>query len=155
MGAWNMPNGLTLKQERFAQAYVANGGNASAAYRDSYDANSMNANSIGIEASDLLAHPYVAPRIVALEAQGLAASGTSPEWVLAGLVDVASKAKDAKQFAAANRSYELVGKHAGMFKDDTPTDHRHLHVHVTADGVRDARLTEFSTEEPFGHRVAD
>ena len=49
---------LTIKQERFAQRYVELG-NASEAYRQSYDAEDMSDEAIRVEASRLLDNPNV------------------------------------------------------------------------------------------------
>lgn len=53
-------SGLTPKQEAFCYAYIENGGNASAAYRASYDAGEMQPESIRVEACRLLSNPNVA-----------------------------------------------------------------------------------------------
>lgn len=58
--------GLTIKQERFAQKYVELG-NATEAYRQSYDAENMAPETINNEAYVLLQHPEVAARIEKLE----------------------------------------------------------------------------------------
>jgi phage terminase small subunit len=57
---------LTIKQERFAQKYVEVG-NASEAYRLSYDAEKMAPETINNEAYLLLRHPEIATRIEQLE----------------------------------------------------------------------------------------
>lgn len=53
---------LTPKQEAFAQAYIETG-NASEAYRRSYDAGKMKAEAIHVAACELLAHPKVSVRV--------------------------------------------------------------------------------------------
>lgn len=53
---------LTPKQEDFCQLYIELG-NASEAYRQSYDADSMNENTVNREASKLLDNPKIATRI--------------------------------------------------------------------------------------------
>jgi len=50
---------LTVKQEKFAQKYVETS-NASEAYRQSYNAENMNVDSIKIEASRLMDNPNIA-----------------------------------------------------------------------------------------------
>ena len=50
--------GLTIKQNTFAMAYIETG-NASEAYRRSYDAGDMSPHSIEVEASRLLQNPEV------------------------------------------------------------------------------------------------
>jgi hypothetical protein len=62
---------LTPKQQAFVGAYLANGCNASAAYREAYGAENMNQPTIAREASRLLQHPLIAP-IVAAEREKLA-----------------------------------------------------------------------------------
>jgi phage terminase small subunit len=62
---------LTPKQEAFAAAYVLSG-NASDAYRQAYDAKRMSAQLIAEEASKLLRHPKVAPRVAQLQAKVVA-----------------------------------------------------------------------------------
>ena len=53
---------LTPKQEDFCQLYIELG-NASEAYRQSYDADSMNENTVNREASKLLDNPKIATRL--------------------------------------------------------------------------------------------
>jgi len=59
---------LTVKQERFCTVYIETG-NASEAYRQSYDADGMSQNSVHREAHALLENPKVAARVAALQAE--------------------------------------------------------------------------------------
>lgn len=61
-------NGLTVKQERFAAAYIETG-NASEAYRQAYDADGMSPNSVHREAHAVLENPKVAARVAALQTE--------------------------------------------------------------------------------------
>lgn len=54
---------LTVKQEAFCQAYIENGGNASEAYRSSYNAEKMKPEAIHVAACRLLADTKVALRV--------------------------------------------------------------------------------------------
>jgi len=73
---------LTERQERFAAAYVANGGNASEAYRAAYDSTRMSNSTIAVEASRLRNHPKVAQRIDELRTRVLAERGVDlGAWV--------------------------------------------------------------------------
>lgn len=54
---------LTPKQEVFCHAYIENGGNASAAYREAYDAEDMQQNSVYVASSRLLSDPKVSLRV--------------------------------------------------------------------------------------------
>lgn len=53
---------LTPKQESFCQLYIELG-NASEAYRQSYDADSMNENTVHVKASELLSNGKVSVRL--------------------------------------------------------------------------------------------
>ena len=71
---------LTIKQEKFAVAYVRLG-NASAAYREAYEPKMGTDKTVNEEASRLLAHPKIAARVAeltkpAIEAAGLVAKLT-------------------------------------------------------------------------------
>jgi hypothetical protein len=57
-----LPNGLTVKQEAFAQALASGLSNADS-YRAAYDATSMKDNSIHAEASRLAASPTISARV--------------------------------------------------------------------------------------------
>lgn len=62
-----MSSALTPKQEKFTTAYIETG-NASEAYRQSYDAAGMSTNSVHREAHALLENPKVAARLDELQA---------------------------------------------------------------------------------------
>ncbi len=57
---------LTPKQEKFCQKYIELG-NASEAYRQSYNASNMKTETINVKASELLAHGKVSVRIKELQ----------------------------------------------------------------------------------------
>lgn len=59
---------LTSKQEAFAQA-VSSGMTQADAYRSAYDCENSSDQTIYDEASDLMRHPEVAPRVAALKAE--------------------------------------------------------------------------------------
>ena len=61
---------LTPKQEAFALAYVETG-NASEAYRRSYNAEKMKPSVIAVKASELLAHGNVSVRVKELQSAAL------------------------------------------------------------------------------------
>ena len=63
-----MARKLTVKQERFAQAFVEIG-NASEAYKRVYSTENMNNTSIRKEGNSLLKHPLISPRIAELQAE--------------------------------------------------------------------------------------
>ena len=59
---------LTVKQEKFAQAYIETG-NASEAYRQAYNAEKSSPEAIWVNASKLLANAKVALRVAELQMQ--------------------------------------------------------------------------------------
>lgn len=59
---------MTPKQEKFCQLYVELG-NASEAYRQAYDASKMQAPTINVKASQLLAQDKISVRVAELKAQ--------------------------------------------------------------------------------------
>lgn len=60
---------LTSKQEAFAKEYVLNGGDASAAYRKSYNASRMKAETIHKRSGELLKNGVVAGRVEELQSE--------------------------------------------------------------------------------------
>lgn len=69
MTALTKPEDLTVKQFNFALNYIALGGNASAAYRASYDAANMKPSSVVSASAEVLSNPRVAMFIADLEAR--------------------------------------------------------------------------------------
>lgn len=60
--------GLTYKQEMFCQAYIANGGNASEAYRQAYPVSlKWSDTSVGRNAHELMKNEFVGHRIAELQ----------------------------------------------------------------------------------------
>lgn len=62
-------NNLTIKEEKFCQEYVVNGGNASNAYRSSYDAKNMKLASINVAASRVLKKAKIRLRVKEIQTQ--------------------------------------------------------------------------------------
>ena len=84
-----LPNGLTLKQERFCQAYVTNGGNASAAYRSSYDCNGSSEPTVNVNASKLLDSTKIALRVEELFKATTLEAGVTETTVVSELAAIA------------------------------------------------------------------
>jgi hypothetical protein len=105
---------LTLKQQRFALAYIANGGNASAAYREAYDAQQMSEGSIKVEASRLAANPNVSLTIQRLEQQAMIAAGNSPDRVVSRLMRLSESAEADGKYSAAVHAEHLLGRAADV-----------------------------------------
>ena len=113
---------LTIKQERFAQAYVKTG-NMSEAYSQAYNAEQMTPPAINQEAHHLARNPHITLRVEELTALAQVREQITVDWVLDGLKTNLALALSTRppQLAAANRAAELLGKHVGMFKDIDPT----------------------------------
>lgn len=112
---------LTIKQERFAREYVNNGGNGHAAYQHAYDAENMKAHTIDDEASRLTLNPDVAPRIQELVDEQYTVAEITHDHIVSFLKSNGDEARAAGKYSAAARSYELLGKAAGMFQDAAHT----------------------------------
>ena len=104
---------LTIKQERFAQEYVATG-NASEAYRRAYDTQGA-PRTIEVEASRLLAHPKVSLRLATLRAMDSAHSSLTRATILSQLEETRRLARDKKRFGIALRCTKLMGDMIGAF----------------------------------------
>src|SRR5262245_35626956 len=128
---------LTAKQERFALLYLEIG-NASEAYRRSYDVGKMDDRTAQKRAHELLHHPGVAARVGDLQKAAANGAVLDRQWVLTRLMEnaevalgkktikarVPRKDKDsgkvevsdievtAHDAAAANRALELLGRAA-------------------------------------------
>ena len=130
MAGKRKPSHLTPKQEHFARAYVANGGNASAAYREAYDTHTTNETTVNRTAYDLVHHPKIAARIHQLMTDAFDAKGYSAEYVLEGIRGQIDTATEHGQHGPAMRGWELLGKWLNMF-DATSINvdnSRHLNV---------------------------
>ena len=88
---------LTIKKQAFADEYILNGGNASAAYRHAYNTHAA-PHTIAVEASRLLADPDVTLRVSALrEAVSVHSSLTAS--------DVASQLREIYLIAMEKKRY--------------------------------------------------
>lgn len=125
------PGGLTPKQEAFVLAFLETG-NASEAYRRSYECSGMKEASINREAKALTDNPKIASRLQVLQERAAAKVTLSRSWVLEQLMDNVEKAKLAADYTASNKALELLGKTdevGSMFVERTnvTSDNRHHH----------------------------
>jgi phage terminase small subunit len=81
-------NNLTIKQDKFCLAYLETG-NASEAYRRSYNADKMKDESIVVEASKMLSTPNIALRVKELQAELAKSALWSRQQSIKVLVEVA------------------------------------------------------------------
>lgn len=122
---------LTAKQEAFIAAFIETG-NASAAYRQAYDCSGMSEPSINQNASKLLKHAKIAPRLKELQERAAAKVVLTRAWVLERLMANADKAQTEKDFTASNKALELLGKtdELSMFveRQNVTSDNKHTHA---------------------------
>ena len=105
---------ITIKKEAFANEYVANGGNASAAYRHAYNTHAA-PHTIAVEASRLLTDPDVALRVSALREAVSVHSSLTASDVASQLREIYLIAMEKKRYGAAIRCLELQGRMIGAF----------------------------------------
>lgn len=79
---------LTVKQEKFCNAYIETG-NASEAYRRSYDCTMMRDEVISVKASELLSNGKITVRVKELQGELKSRSNITKEQVLAELAKIA------------------------------------------------------------------
>ena len=133
---------LTPKQEKFCQLYIELG-NASEAYRQSYDCSKMASKTVNEVAARMLTNCKIAARVEELQREHRQRHNITVDKIIADLQEVRDicmgrksvvtteviknaqegdvKAVDNPVFVfeptSANKALELLGKHLGMFKD--------------------------------------
>lgn len=124
---------LTEKQQQFVLYYSINGGNATEAYKKSYDCETMKNNSVSVEASKLLKNPKVALWIKHAENNIQKVFEDEIKYSAKDcfdeLAEVQNRAKkDKGNYNQEIKAIELKGKLAGHFTE------KHL---VTGGGLAD------------------
>ncbi len=84
--------GLTVKQEAFCFAYIENGGNASAAYKASYNVKKATDKTVNEQASLLLKHPKISARLKELR-------GSSQKRHEMTVDDIVTELEEAREIA--------------------------------------------------------
>jgi len=105
---------LTAKQEKFSLAYIETG-NASAAYRKSYNADKMRPETINRNAKALLDNNKITTRLEELRAPVVEAAQITLEGHLRTLAELRDEAKKLGQMAAATTAEVARGKAAGLY----------------------------------------
>ncbi len=113
---------LTDKQQKFVLHFSINGGNATEAYRKSYDCTKMKDESINVEASKLLNHPKVSLWIKQAERNVQQVFEDEIKYSAKDCFDelerIRNKTEDSsKTVNTALKAVELKGKLAGHFID--------------------------------------
>ena len=112
---------LTPKQERFCIEYLKTG-NASEAYRLSYDVKKMKMGSINVAANELLANPKITHRLDALRAPVAKKAQMTLESHLEDLKVLRNAAVKDKKWSSAIAAEVARGKHSGVA---VPEKHEH------------------------------
>jgi hypothetical protein len=119
-------NGLTAKQEAFAQGVGSRGETLAAAYRAAYDAESMAPATIHAEACRLMANPLVAARINALVKAKQASASHDAARIRQHVIErLHAESTDPDNPPAARvRALELLGKLdvVGAFRERVATE---------------------------------
>lgn len=100
---------LTQKQENFCLAYVETG-NASEAYRQSYDASKTKPENIAAEASRLLANPNISTRVEELRAIAVEKTAITVQDLIKELEEARQAALGAETPQASAATAATMGK---------------------------------------------
>ena len=113
---------------------------ASEAYRRAYNGGNMSQNSIGVEASRLMANPKIARRLdegfAEQETREVHTAAARRDYIIRGLQH---EAEHATSDAARVRAFELIGKTIALFADRVETDESDTR---SADEIRQALETK-------------
>lgn len=105
---------LTQKQEMFALKYVEIG-NQSEAYRQSYNAKNMKAETIHVKACNLLKNDKVRVRVAELQDKHVERHGITIDNIIKELAEDKDFAKECKSPSAVVKTTELKAKLLGLF----------------------------------------
>ena len=112
--------GLTTKQELFSKLVALDGLSASEAYRQIYDSNPSNQSSIHEQSSKLMSNSKVSTRIKELSEAVTSRLVWDKAKIMEQLGFNVEASRSVNQFAASNRSLELLGKAVGnVFEPDS------------------------------------
>jgi phage terminase small subunit len=109
---------LTPKQENFCLAYIETG-NASEAYRRSYDASGMSDTSINRKAKELLDNGKIAARLAALRAPVVQKAQITLEKHLNDLKRLRDMAEASEKYGPAIQAEIARGKASGLYVEKT------------------------------------
>ena len=108
---------LTIKQENFCLAYIETG-NASEAYRQSYDASKMKEESINVNASKLLINTKIALRLKDLRAPAIEAAQITLTQHLDDLKRLRDLAESSEKYGPAIQAEVARGKASGLYVEN-------------------------------------
>ena len=130
------PDGLTLKQRKFALALPTAKSAADAARIAGYSS------SFAQRASENGTKRNVMEAATAHIKAAAEEAGVDAVYVLKGLKEHREEARVLQQYAPANTALELIGKHLRMFGDDKPTPQGDTYNQVVLQGFTFEQLQE-------------
>ena len=107
---------LTAKQEAFCIAYIETG-NASEAYRMSYDAENAKPESVNRMAKELMDNLKISSRIEEIQKPAVKRAEITLESHLKRLKHLSDMAEAAEQYSSAIKAEESRGKASGLYTD--------------------------------------
>jgi phage terminase small subunit len=110
---------LTLKQEKFCQEYIANGGNGTGAYRVAYDCRKMKEETVNNNAYKLLKNNEITTRLQELQKPLIEKFNYTIEDSFRKLIEIQNIALNSERPDLTNaiKSEELKGKLLGLYTD--------------------------------------
>lgn len=133
MTAKKLSTGLTVKQEKFCQEFIATG-NAGTAYRAAYNAEKMQASTVRSKACELLAVGYITEHIEQLRKKAAERNAVTVDSIISELevARIAALAAPTPQIAAAVSATMGKAKIAGIEKQLGDADNPYHHNHSIA-----------------------
>jgi Terminase small subunit len=110
------PRPLSDRAIQFAKQYVVDRNGVHAAKRAGYTGTTK---VLGITATKLLADTRVRNLVGAYDRKTAEKHEISQDWVIARLLDQAELASEKEDVTSAMKAYELIGKHIGMFPNNS------------------------------------
>ena len=113
---------LTQKQENFCHAYLKTG-NASEAYRQSYNAENMKVNSINTKAYELLQNGEITDRLEELKKPTQEKLQLTLDYIGERMLNNINGAEMKGEYNTAIRGLEAIAKLFGLSKEKMPEDY--------------------------------
>jgi phage terminase small subunit len=124
---------LTVKQEKFLQAYLAKG-NAAEAYRKAYNSKGMTVTSIYSESQKLLNHPLISQQLLSRQKRVAERTEITTADLISELEEIQKLAladgKYAPAISALELKAKLMGKVTNRVEGHVTHDHSHAHAHI-------------------------
>lgn len=136
-----MARPLTEKQEAFCRAFVETG-NASEAYRRSYDAKNMGQNTIAVKASEMLNKDNISVRLQQLREVHQKRHNVTVDSLIAELEEIKNVALSAETpqssaaVAAVLGKAKLMGLDKQLVQLSGGLDNTNTNINITAEDVR-------------------